>query len=129
MKKAFFITLGLLATTLGAIGVVVPGLPTTPFILLASWCFYRSSKRLQDWLHRSFLGKYIRNYKKQGGLSRKGKTMAITMMVVMCTISTIFFIPKGSVAKIIVPIAGLVGSVVVAFVVPGVKKEEAAPQE
>ena len=58
MKKFLFITIGVLSVILGIIGIFVPGLPTTPFILLSSWLFYKSSKRLHDRLHRSPLGKY-----------------------------------------------------------------------
>lgn len=66
--RAFYIILGCIAVVLGTIGIFVPGLPTTPFVLLASWCFYRSSPRLQAWLLQSFLGKYIREYRDKGGL-------------------------------------------------------------
>ena len=65
-KRALYIVLGCIAVILGSIGVVVPGLPTTPLVLLASWCFYKSSPRLQIWLMRSFLGKYIQEYKAKG---------------------------------------------------------------
>ena len=112
MKRFVYITVGLLCVGLGALGVIVPGLPTTPFLLLASWCFYRSSQRLQDWLLKSWLGAYIRSYHRRGG------------MTAMVLLSVFFFIPKDSVAKIIVPIAGAAGVLTVVFAVPNAKKEE-----
>ena len=72
MKRYIYIVLGLLAVGLGALGVVVPGVPTTPFLLLASWLFYRSSPRLQQWLLASWLGKYIRGYQRRGGMTGTG---------------------------------------------------------
>ena len=68
MKRYLYIIFGLVAVGLGALGVVLPGLPTTPFLLLASWLFYRSSPRLQQWLLASWLGKYIRSYHRRGGM-------------------------------------------------------------
>ena len=122
IKEYLFIALGSLCVALGAIGVVVPGLPTTPFLLLASWLFYRSSERLQKRLLASWLGKYIREYENNQGLSVRGKMSAIAMMLMMCSISTIFFIPN-MVVKLIVVFAGIIGSLVVGFVVPTAKKK------
>lgn len=122
IKEYLFIALGSLCVALGAIGVVVPGLPTTPFLLLASWLFYRSSERLQKRLLASWLGKYIREYENNQGLSVRGKMSAIAMMLIMCSISTIFFIPN-MVVKLIVVFAGIIGSLVVGFVVPTAKKK------
>jgi uncharacterized membrane protein YbaN (DUF454 family) len=119
--RFFFIVAGCIAVILGTIGVVVPGLPTTPFVLLASWCFYKSSPRLQAWLLQSFLGKYIRDYKKKGGLTTRKRLYIIALMATMVSMSIIFFIPNTTV-DIIVGIAGLIGCIVVGFVVPKAKE-------
>jgi len=124
MKKYVYVALGLVAVALGALGVVLPGLPTTPFLLLASWLFYRSSPRLQQWLLASWLGKYIRNYHRHGGMTRTQKAGAIGMIVAMSLLSTFVFIPAGSVARIIVPIAGAVGALTVLLAVPNAKNDD-----
>lgn len=118
MKRYIYIALGLLTVGLGALGVVVPGLPTTPFLLLASWFFYRSSPRLQQWLLASWLGRYIRDYKRRGGMTATQKAGAIGIMAAMVLLSTFVFIPAGSVARIIVPVAGAIGALTVIFAVP-----------
>ena len=89
MKKYLYVGLGLLAVGLGALGVVVPGLPTTPFLLLASWLFYRSSPRLQQWLLTSWLGKYIRGYQRRGGMTAMQKAGAVGALTV------VLFVPNA----------------------------------
>ncbi|MBQ6725807.1 MAG: YbaN family protein [Bacteroidales bacterium] len=123
MKRIVYIISGLLSVGLGALGVVVPGLPTTPFLLLASWLFYRSSPRLQEWLLQSWLGTYIRSYHRHGGMTAPQKAGAVGIMVAMVLLSTFVFIPAGSVARIIVPIAGAVGVLTVIFAVPNGKEK------
>lgn len=123
MKRIVYIISGLLSVGLGALGVVVPGLPTTPFLLLASWLFYRSSPRLQEWLLQSWLGTYIRSYHRHGGMTAPQKAGAIGIMVAMVLLSTFVFIPAGSLARIIVPIAGAVGVLTVIFAVPNGKEK------
>ena len=118
--RIILIAAGCIAVILGTIGVVVPGLPTTPLVLLASWCFYKSSPRLQAWLLQSFLGKYIRDYQEKGGLTTRKRLYIILLMTIMVAISTIFFIQEW-VIRIIVWIAGLIGCIVVGFVVPKAK--------
>ena len=118
--RVFYIILGCISVVLGTIGIFVPGLPTTPFVLLASWCFYRSSPRLQAWLLQSFLGKYIREYRDKGGLTLRKRISIILLMATMVAISTIFFI-KTLPIRIIVWVAGAIGCVVVGFVVPKAK--------
>lgn len=120
MIRILLVILGCVAVALGVLGIFVPGLPTTPLLLLASWAFYRSSPKLQRMLLDSRVGGYIEAYEKNKGMTLKSKIMAISLMLVMCCVSIIFFIP-GTVVKVIVAAAGLVGSIVVAFVVPTVK--------
>ena len=121
MKRTLYIVLGIVCVVIGAIGVVVPGLPTTPLILAASWFFYRSSPELQQRLLESWLGRYIRNYNKQGGMRASAKVWAVVLMAAMVTCSVIFFI-EGLVGQIVVSVAGLVGCLVVIFKVPNAKK-------
>lgn len=118
--RYIYITIGCIAVILGAVGVVVPGLPTTPLVLLASWCFYKSSPRLQAWLLQSFLGKYIREYKDKGGITTHKRIYIILLMAAMVTASTVFFI-HNTIIRMIVAIAGLIGCIVVGFVVPKAK--------
>ena len=117
MRKHLYIFGGLLCVGLGGLGVVTPGLPTTPFLLLASWLFYRSSPRLQQWLLNSWLGKYIRNYEREKGMHIRSKLFAIGLMLTMCTISIIVFLHSFW-PRLIVAIAGIVGTIVVGFIVP-----------
>ena len=121
--RYLYILTGGIAVLLGIIGVVVPGLPTTPFVLLASWCFYKSSPRLQAWLLQSFLGKYIRDYKEKGGLTTRKRLYIIALMATMVCISTIFFIHSWVIRWIVI-VAGLIGCIVVGFVVPKAKEKE-----
>ena len=72
--------------------MVVPGLPTTPLVLAASWFFYRSSPRLQEWLLNSPLGARIRNYQRRGGMTRRTKVGVCLLMATMVSISALLLI-------------------------------------
>lgn len=117
MKRPFYISLGILCVALGALGVILPGLPTTPFLLAASWLFYRSSPRLQEWLVGSRLGSYIRSYEEHGGMRRLTKVFVVLFMMTMVTCSITLFI-HNAIADWVVGIAGAIGSLVVIFKVP-----------
>ena len=78
VKRIVFISLGLLCVALGAIGAVLPVMPTTVFLLLAAYFFGRSSDRLYRWLLRSrWLGDYIRHYREGTGVTRRKKIQTL----------------------------------------------------
>lgn len=75
------IAAGTLSMALGVVGIFVPLLPATPFLLLAAFCYARSSARFHRWLvqHRWF-GEYIRAYHEKRGLSRRDKAVTIALL-------------------------------------------------
>lgn len=106
---------------LGAIGIVVPGLPTTPFMLLAAWFYFRSSEKLhQKLINNKFLGKYICRYERNKAISVKTKLYSIALMWLMIGVSVIFLIDSDLV-RIIVITVGLVGTIVMGFIIKTLK--------
>ena len=88
-KNSLFLMLGFLLLFIGAFGVFIPVLPTTPFILVAAGCF-SSNKRLSNWLIKSQLfGEYITNYRERKGLSKKTVIRSLSFLWTMLTISVI----------------------------------------
>jgi len=77
-----------MSLVLGLIGVVLPGLPTTPFILLAAACYARASPRLHGWLlnHR-WMGPMLRDWERDRSLTQRTKTVAVVSMTLMVALS------------------------------------------
>ena len=85
MRRLYF-TLGWVFFGLGAVGVAVPGLPTTPFMLLALWMFSKSSQRFHDWLYaHKLFGPALRQWHRYGVIPLKAKLIAIITMVLSLT--------------------------------------------
>lgn len=118
MRKIVFITIGIISIILGVIGIFVPGLPTTPFLLLSSWLFYKSSKRLHGALHRSkWLGKYIRRYESKQGVTLLSKLLSIGCMWIMINLSAFCAFENWHV-RIVLFALGIVGTVSILVIVP-----------
>jgi uncharacterized membrane protein YbaN (DUF454 family) len=72
---------GVIALGLGVVGLFVPLLPTTPFLLLAAACFFRSSDRLYTWLiHHRWFGAYIRHYREYGAITLRAKVVTLLLL-------------------------------------------------
>ena len=121
MKKYLYIAAGILAVGLGTLGIFIPGLPTTPFLLLASWLFYNSSKRLHDKLNKSILGKYIQRYNSKSGVPLRTKILSIACMWTMISISILFMLENLH-TKILVAGLGMIGTCSIIFFVPSERK-------
>ena len=91
MKRPVFLSLGFLFLAIGAIGVPLPILPTTPFVLLAAYCFSRSSERFHQMLlnHRIF-GKLVRDWEAYRVIPLRAKILATTMMLLMISYPLFF---------------------------------------
>lgn len=103
------IGLGLLATGLGVVGVVVPLLPTTPLLLLAAACFARSSERFHVWLvqHRQ-LGPIIGGYLDGSGIPLRAKRTAIALVLVTLPPSALMLVPPVWLKLLLLLLAGAI---------------------
>ncbi|MFH1121386.1 MAG: YbaN family protein [Bacteroidota bacterium] len=89
--RYFLLVTGVITAFLGFAGIFIPLLPTTPFLLLSSWCFVRSSERMNHLLlHNRFLGPYIRNYKSGKGITLRNKIYSLLFLWITISTSIIF---------------------------------------
>lgn len=92
--RSILIACGTLCVALGFIGVVVPGLPTTPFLLLAAWCYARSSVRFHRWLLTNrWFGEYIKNYQEGRGMRLRDKVLALLLMWATMGWTIVYIVP------------------------------------
>lgn len=88
VRKAVLIFTGTVCVALGVLGMFLPLLPTTVFLLMAAYCYSRSSERFHDWLLNNRLcGEYIRNYKSRRGISMRQKVTTISILWVSIGVS------------------------------------------
>ena len=121
LLRFLWVGLGCLFVGLGAIGAVVPGMPTTVFLVLAAACFIRSSQRLYDWLisNKTF-GPYLKDYREGKGIPRRAKVLALSMIVIFVSFA-VFYAIEATQIKVLVGLIGLIGFLFVFFKVPAAK--------
>jgi len=91
MKKNLLIAAGSLMVGLGILGIFLPLLPTTPFLLLAAACYIRSSRRFYEWLiNNRWLGRYIRDYREKRGVPAAAKIVSLFLLWATIGVSAVF---------------------------------------
>lgn len=105
-KRRLLIGAGTLATGLGIIGVFIPILPTTPFLLLAAACYMRSSERFYQWLiNNRIFGAYVRNYIEGRGMPIRIKVFTILLLWLAIGLSITFGVQNIVIRIVLICIA------------------------
>ena len=117
MRRLVLMTCGFVAVGLGTVGIVVPGLPTTGFFVLAAACFARSSPRFERWvLDLPGVGPMVRDHRAGLGMPRRAKVLAVAMMLTACALSS-WALGSPAAAAVILG-AGAVGTGYIGWRVP-----------
>ncbi len=114
IRRALFATLGALAVALAVVGVFVPGIPTTIFVIAASYLFARSSPACEAWLERSpLLGPPLRRFRETGGMPAKSKGVALVSMWTGVAVSSYALTAVSRAAAVATLGLGIVGTTTV----------------
>jgi hypothetical protein len=106
LRKAIFIVAGTISLVSGAVGIFLPILPTTPFLLLSAACYYKGSERMHRWLlNNRLFGSYIRNYKEGKGTSLAGKVSTIFLLWIAICFSALLMVNNYIVQIVLFAIA------------------------
>ena len=111
--KIIYFSFGLFLTGLGLVGIIIPGLPTTIFMILAAACFFRSSTKMYNWvINHSLFGESVLRFRSGKGIPIKAKYTSIIMMWFFISISIFFFLHSHALwLKTIIALSGFVGTV------------------
>ncbi len=108
-KRGLFVVSGFVSLFLAILGIFLPILPTTPFLLLSAYCFARASKKWYDWLlNHKYFGKIIRDYHQRKGVTLGIKIYALSLLWITILISVIFAIEMFFVDVLLIFIAMVV---------------------
>jgi uncharacterized membrane protein YbaN (DUF454 family) len=104
--RYLYLISGFLLVVIGVIGIFLPILPTTIFLILASACFVKSSPQANEWLrNHKILGTYIKNYQDKSGLTIKAKVFNVALLWIMILSSAYFFTEELFIKLLLLAIA------------------------
>ena len=129
MKKVLLIVLGCVSLALGCIGVVLPVLPTVPFLLVTGICFANSSKKMHDWfIGTGIYKKYLESYVKKEGMTIRTKCTIIGSVTLLMSVGFIMM-SRVPVGRIIMGIVWIGHIVYFGFVVKTIREMPEADME
>ena len=95
IKRGLYIIIGTLFLGIGCIGIVLPIVPTTPFLLLAAACYVRGSKRIHRWMMRNrVFGEFIKNYLEGRGINPRQKLFTLTFLWLTIAFTIVYITDK-----------------------------------
>jgi uncharacterized membrane protein YbaN (DUF454 family) len=104
--RILLVIAGTVCVGLGIVGIFVPVLPTTPFLLLAAACYARSSQRFHSWLlNNKWFGSYIRNYLERKGITLRAKIITLSLLWITIGVSAAFAVETLALKLILIIIA------------------------
>lgn len=114
-RKYLYVFLGLIFLVLAYFGIIMPGVPAIPFILLSAWLFLQSSDRLYDWLrNRKYIGKVIEKYFSGNKVSKGAIWFVISQWWVSLIVAQVIIRPDLK-WIILINVIGVIGSVLIYF--------------
>ena len=117
-RRLLYTALGLVSVGVGGIGIVVPGLPTTVFFIIAAWAFAKSNPRLEAWvLELPGVGQAVDDYRNGLGMPYRAKVVASVMLVAAVTVSAAVVVDRW-VIRVLIAVAGGIGLYWIHFRVP-----------
>ena len=97
LSRIFWFSCGFLSMVIGLIGIVVPGLPTTPLMILAAACFAKSSQKFYDWIiNNRLFGKHVKNYREGKGIPKKSKPVILSTLWFFVLFAVLIAIPDSA---------------------------------
>jgi len=124
--RVVWLVAGVISVGLGGVGIVVPGLPTTVFFIVAASCFARSSPRFEQWvLDLPKIGPMVRDHRNGLGMPRRAKVLALAMMWTAIALSS-FALRERPVVVLVLVLVGLLGSAYIVWRVPTRERVEAS---
>lgn len=101
-----WVTAGTISLAVGIVGIAVPILPTTPFVLIAAACYLRGSKRMYDWMvENRYIGSYLRDYMEGRGISIRAKATSVAVLWALIVLSAIFATSNSAIRIVLLVIA------------------------